>query len=80
MGFGAYIGLIYLFSFKKTGTGLDPFKPTFFYLLNNKFNGLWVFWIGTILGGILGGIVGSTFLTETPYDRKLRIKKAIIKQ
>lgn len=70
LGVGTYIGLIYLFSFKKTGTGLDPIKPTVFYLINNQFGGLWVYWIGTLLGGLLGGIVGNTFLTESAFDRK----------
>ena len=70
LGVGAFIGLIYLYSFQYTGTGLDPFKPTFFYLINNSFKGLWVYWVGCISGGLLGGIVGSTFLTETVYERK----------
>ena len=59
---------------QKTGSFFNATQPFIYQVfIPGNFNTL--FYFGAPAGGILGGILGAISLSETPADKKRRVKK-----
>lgn len=74
VGMGAVYFFLSIFLFKKTGALFDCFKGLIFYLTQMNVSFPW-YYFGSLVGGILGGFLGAEMLSETPSERKKRMRK-----
>ena len=74
-GIAAISFVFTLFSFAKSGGGLNPARQLSYSFVSGNYHDLYVFFIGPILGGILGGLLGNYLLSEKSEISKQKKKE-----
>jgi len=64
-----------LFSFSKSGCGMNPVRMFSYCAITGEWRILWPYLVGPIIGGVLGGLLGNLLLSEKADVSRARRKE-----